>query len=454
MTYDEALAWWYGRIDFERKSPKPGDLKLDRMNAVLHALGDPHQRLRIVHVAGTKGKGSTSAMLDAVLRAAGYRVGLFTSPHLCDVRERIWVSGEPISPAELTERMTEVAAAVRPLEESADPTQRPTFFEIGTALGFLHFVMRQVEIAIIEVGLGGRFDSTNVCTPLVSVITNISFDHMAQLGDRLALIAREKAGIIKPGRPVVSTAEASEAQAVIKAIAAERVAPLTMIGRDFRCEYEPGVLSAQYSVLGTRLARVKVGTATNTWPWLELGLHGRHQAVNAAGAVVVVEVLRRQGLEVDDAAIARGLKNVQWPARLEVVGARPLIILDCAHNVASAEALVETIDESFVVPGRRRLILAVSSDKQVAEMLQVLGPRFDHFHLTRFASPRCLPPEQVADLLKQTSPSTTWSLHPSPAEALRSAQDAAGPNDLIAITGSVFLAGELRPLLVPKDEIS
>lgn len=440
MTYEEAIAYWYGRIDFERKAAKPADLKLDRMRAVLKSLGDPHHQLRIIHVAGTKGKGSTSAMLASVLQAARYRVGLFTSPHLSDVTERIQVDGVPISHEELAVRLRELAEAIRPMESSGDPLRVPTFFEIATALGFSHFLCRQVDIAIVEVGLGGRFDSTNVCTPLVSVITNISFDHMAQLGDKLALIASEKAGIIKPGRPVVSTADAPEAQAVIERIAAERQAPLRLLGRDFQFEYR------------TQPPGVRVRTRLKEWPWIPLrNLYGHHQAANASGVVAVVEELRKLGLSIGDAAVSDGLSSAKWPARLEVTGQRPTVLLDCAHNVASAEALVDTIQESFPVAGKKHLILAVSSDKQVAEMLQVLGPKFDYFYLTRYGNnPRCFPPEQAASLLKSAVPDAHISQHAVAANALAAAKAAAGADDLIVVSGSVFLAGELRPLLVPS----
>ena len=442
MTYDEALAYWFGRVDYERKMPQPGDLKLDRMRALLGALGDPHKNLRIVHISGTKGKGSTAAILASVLRAAGYRVGLFTSPHLSDVRERIQVDGQPISRDELAARMAEVAAAIATLSVTGDSV--PTFFEIGTALGFLHFDCRRVDVAVIEVGLGGRFDSTNVCLPMVSVITNISFDHMAMLGDKLTLIAREKAGIIKLRRPVVTTAEAPEAQAVFEKIAAERKAPLTMIGRDLNYLYTPGNFP-------TDLPRVRVSTRTRQWPWMELGLHGDHQSANAAGVVAIVERLRELGSTIADDAVARGFANVNWPARLEVTGTRPIVVLDCAHNVASAQALLDTLDDSFPITGKRRLILAISNDKQVTEMLQLLGPKFDHFYLTHYANnPRCMPPEQVAEMLRRTCPNADISIHAAAAEAWQEARSASGVEDLIAVSGSVFLAGELRPLLVVR----
>lgn len=447
MTPDEAIAWWYGRIDFERKPAQPGDLKLDRMRALLRALGDPHRRLRIVHVAGTKGKGSTSAMLASVLRAAGYRVGLFTSPHLSDVSERIQIDGVPISREELAVRMVEVAAASCVIDQGGDADRAPTFFEVGTALGFLHFVCRQVDVAIIEVGLGGRYDSTNVCQPLLSIITNISFDHMAQLGDRLPLIAREKAGIIKQGRPVVTTADAPEALAVIEEVAREHLAPLAALGRDFRFEYRPGRVVAPSSG-SSSLPQVRVQTFRQWWPWMDLGLIGQHQAANAAGVVASVETLRREGLVIDDAAVARGLANVHWPARLEIVGTSPLVLLDCAHNVASAQALVDTIRDSLVVTGSKQLVFAVSNDKQVAEILAVLAPCFDHFHLTRYGNnPRCLPPETAGELLRRARPDVCCTLHENAAEALRSAQSDAGPDGLVVVTGSVFLAGEVRPLV-------
>src|SRR5207247_4248793 len=235
MTYDEALAFWYERIDYERRTPQPGDLKLDRMRALLHRLGDPHEQLRFVHVAGSKGKGATCAMLESVLRHAGYRTGLFTSPHLEDVRERIQVNRELIPKDELTACMQIVKPAAEALAAEGQP---PTFFEVGTAVGFLHFLRHGVDIAIIEVGLGGQFDSTNVITPLVSVITSISLEHAAMLGETVEAIAFEKAGIIKPGVPVVSGVTEPGPKAVIERVAKERGAPVTQLDADFRYLYD------------------------------------------------------------------------------------------------------------------------------------------------------------------------------------------------------------------------
>ena len=418
MTYDEALSFWYDRINYEVRSAGPGDLKLERMRALLRLLGDPHERVRLVHVTGTKGKGSTCAMLASILRSAGYRVGLFTSPHLEHVEERIQVDGLPILPAELAARMQEVAAAVRELEAAGAGI---TFFEIGTALGFLHFVYRRCDVAVIEVGLGGRFDSTNVCRPLVSVITNIGLDHTAQLGHTLDEIAFQKAGIIKRGVPVVSGVKQDGPRAIIRRIAAELDAPFWEAG-------SPGTGS----------------------PPRTLGLLGQHQVDNAAVALAAIERLRAAGMPISDRAIARGLADVRWPARIECMAEHPAVILDTAHNVPSVEALVQTIRESFPVPGVLRVVFAVSSDKQYPEMLRLLASYFDHFHLTRYGNnPRCVAPEQLAAMLAKVSPGKTFTVHGTSAEAWQAARHASKPDDLICITGSVFLAGELRRFLIP-----
>jgi dihydrofolate synthase/folylpolyglutamate synthase len=537
MTYDEALAFWFGRINYEQRTPLPADLKLDRMKALLALLDNPQDKLRIIHVAGSKGKGSCSAMLESILRQAGYRTGLFTSPHLCHVEERVQVDGVQISPVDLTAMMTEIREAIGKMEnvtpESPISGQAVTFFEVATALGFLYFAHRKVDVAVIEVGLGGRFDSTNVCQPLASVITSISFDHTQQLGNRLDSIAMEKAGIVKPGHPTISGVTAPEARQVIDAICQERHSTLLQIGRDFHFEYEPGKVGKSeigsqrpefrgqgsgvrnqesgvksqnkgpsvWSIL--RQPKVRITAGVRAWPAMELGLWGKHQAANAAVAVACVEELGQLGMRIDDAAVHAGLAKVRWPARMEILGLEPIVILDCAHNVASAHALVETLLTSFSrrwsdyptgrnsrfeaplsriqrkesqfqnqkggevsnlgesasgfrvsdLPPRgfldkRLLIFAGSSDKDLEGMLEVLTPPFDHVFVTRYShSPRAVPAEQLGDLLikQRRVPFTICS---TPAEAWASARTMAGPDDLICLTGSVFLAGELRPLLI------
>jgi dihydrofolate synthase/folylpolyglutamate synthase len=440
MTFEEALAFWYGRIDYERRQPRPGDLKLDRMRALLRRLGDPHRRVRSVHIAGTKGKGSTSAILASILRAAGHRTGLFTSPHLSDISERVQVDSVPISREEVAVRMDEVAAAVRALDAEGDPARSPTFFEVITALGFQHFDCRRVDVAVLEVGLGGRYDSTNVCDPLVSIITNVSYDHMAILGDTLGEIAYQKAGIIKRGVPVVTTAEHPEVVAVIERVATDRQAPLVAVRRDFRWMREDGRPYER--------GPVRVTTGRRDYGPMPFGLFGTHQGANAAAAVVAVERLRDAGVIVPDSAVASGLRDVAWPARLELVGRRPTVVLDCAHNVASAAALVDTLRRCFPVTGRRHLVFAASSDKQIADILARLAPEFDGFHLTRYQSnPRSADPAIVTKLLHDLGKADVRT-HATPVEAWRAARAAAGPGDGIVIAGSVFLAGELRPFIV------
>jgi len=442
MTYDEALAFWYGRIDYERRQPRPGDLKLDRMRALLRRLGDPHRRVRCVHIAGTKGKGSTSAILAAIFRAAGLRTGLFTSPHLSDVSERVQVNGVPINREELTARMREVAAAVGELDAEGDPARAATFFEVITALAFLHFDCRRVDVAVLEVGLGGRFDSTNVCEPLVSVITNVSHDHTAILGDTVREIAYQKAGIIKRRVPVVTTAEHPEVRVLIEGVAATDRAPVHLVGRDFRWTREAG---EPYHP-----GRVRIMTRKMDYGELPLALFGRHQGANAAAAVAAVERVREAGLPVPAAAVATGLRDVTWPARLELVRRRPAVVIDCAHNVASAAALVDTLRDSFPVTGQRHLVFATSSDKQVAEILAVMAPAFDRFHLTRYQSnPRSADPMTVAKSLDGVG-KTQVAIHPTPADAWRAASSDAGADDAIVVAGSVFLAGELRPLILAE----
>jgi dihydrofolate synthase/folylpolyglutamate synthase len=450
-TPEAALAFWFGLINYEQQTPQHSAFKLEHTRQLLRLLGAPQDRVRVVHVAGSKGKGSTSAMLAAVLQQAGHRTGLFTSPHLARVEERIRVDGTVITAAEEMTLLAEVAEVIGwspgPPPAFRHLTTAPTFFEVGTALGFLQFERLGVAVAVVEVGLGGQFDSTNVCEPLVSVITSISFDHTRQLGNTLASIAAIKAGIVKPGRPTVSGADAPEARAVIAQVCRERAAPLWELGRDFTYRHEPGAVTAS----GQRPPRVVVTTKERTWPALELGLLGEHQAANAAVVIACVEELRRQGWYLPDAAVAGGLREVFWPARLEVVARRPFIVLDCAHNVASAVALAETLDASFP-PGRRLLVFAGSADKDVAGMFRVLAPRFAQAFFTRYTdNPRGVAPEELARLWSAVSAAPV-TLCAAPADALRSARTAAGADDLVCIAGSVFLAGELRPLLVGDEE--
>jgi len=447
---DPALDFLRSRIDYERTSTVPygqRDFRLDRMRQLLERLGNPQQSLAIVHVAGTKGKGSAAATIASILTAAGFRTGLYTSPHLDRVEERVMIDGA-ICPGET---LANLVARIQPVvaEMDAEPTHdaqlsnRATYFEIITALALLHFAECQVDAAVLEVGLGGRLDSTNVCQPLVSLITSISFDHTQQLGTTLAAIAGEKAGIIKDGVPVISGVIDREPAEVVARVAGEHDCPLLQLGRDFDFTYRPPK-HLENAPLAARMDfhDRAIGNATELVD-LELNLLGAHQAANAAVALATICELRRQGWKIEDTAIRQGLSSVRWPARIEVVRRQPTVILDAAHNVASAQALADVLDESFSAK-RRLLIFATTRDKDSRGMLRVLLPRFDEVILTRYwSNPRGVPTEELELLAEELSP-IPRHVCANPETAWILARNIAGPDHLICITGSFFIAAEMR----------
>lgn len=448
-----ALDYLLSRVDHERAVVVPYDqtaFKLARTRDLLDRLGGPDAGLPLVHLAGTKGKGSTAAMLAAAATAAGYRTGLFTSPHLERLEERFRVDGEPCSAAELVALVDRLRPVVRSMDEAAaahdPPEYGPTYFELTTALALLHFRARDAALGVLEVGLGGRLDSTNVCRPRVSVITTISFDHTRQLGPTLAAIAREKAGIIKPGVPVISGVLPDEPRAVIHEVAARVGAPVRQLGRDFDFAYEPPRHLEQGPALGRLDFRWLTDSARRDRLGMGLALPGRHQALNAAVALAALGELEAQGWRFPDEAVARALAALDWPGRMEIVSRRPTVILDTAHNVASVEALVATLDESFAAR-RRLLLLGTSRDKDLPGMLARLLPKFDAAMLTRYThNPRSVPAAELATIAAELGyPRTEFTEDPH--EAWRRVRAAAGPDDLICVTGSFFLAGELGPVV-------
>ena len=313
MNHAQAIDYWFSFVNYEHKTPLPDDLRLEGMQRLLEALGNPHERLSIVHVAGSKGKGSVSATLATILQKAGYRTGLFTSPHLVRPEERVQIDGEPISPEQLVLRLSEIREAIDKCR------LQPTFFEIATALGFLHFHRQAVDMAVVEVGLGGRVDSTNVCMPEVAVVTSISLDHVKQLGNSLEEIARHKAGIFKQGRPAISGVSDPAVSAIIAEVAHERQAPLRQLNRDFRYRHESARIRESGSAEVTeRRASVQVTTWNREWPWMDLHLMGEHQAANASVVLATVEILSERGWQIDDASVVAGLGR-RWPF-VEIVG--------------------------------------------------------------------------------------------------------------------------------------
>jgi dihydrofolate synthase/folylpolyglutamate synthase len=433
------IAWLDRRINYERTPPggATATFGLARVRRLMAAVGAPHERLPVVHVAGTKGKGSTVAMLAAILQAAGHRVGRYMSPHVHSLEERICVDGRPISAADLVAACAVVMPAVERLDAAAARRgeRGPSWFEVVTAVALVHFVRVGVDIAVLETGLGGRLDATNVSRPLVTVITSISLDHMAVLGPTLGRIAREKAGIIKRGCPVVSAAQRPAARRVVAATAARRRVRLLELGRDFTVAHE--------AADPLRGGRIVITPPDGPALRCRVAMAGRHQAENAALAVVAARQLAELGWRVPDAAIARGLERTRLPARIERVATRPLTIVDAAHNVASMRSLVETLAPVLDALRPRVLVFAVSADKQVEKMLVTAAGRFDHVVVTRYATnPRAAPVERLAAACRLAGlPEARVAA--GPREALRLARSLATRRGVVCVAGSFFLAAEI-----------
>lgn len=404
--------------------------KLERMEQGLALIGNPHLKLRAVHIAGTKGKGSVAAMLDSCLRAAGYRSGLYTKPHLVNLTERTRIDG-----AEMPGRlMLEYIERLRDIYERAGLAL--TFFEFTVALMFLYFAEAAVEIAVVETGLGGRLDSTNVLQPLVSVITPIGFDHMEHLGYTITAIAGEKGGIIKSGVPVVIGARDPDARLTLTLIAKQRGCPVFLIDREFSYRSQAPAHRLHYHGLGLELENV------------ELGLAGPFQHENAAIALAAAETLRAQGWKLDEDAIRRGLAEVIWPGRFDVVMHRPLVILDCAHNELAVEALLETIAVELGPGVRPHLVFGCLEDKKWEHMAEMLAPRVRDAILTRVKPKRPLDPEHLAPLFARRVPTRVIR---EPLEAIERVMAESGPDDVVLVTGSVYLVGEVYPWFLRRQ---
>lgn len=440
------LAWLERRVNFERTVPvttSGGTFGLARMRRLLANLGHPHRRCPVVHVAGTKGKGSVVAMLAGVLQEAGHRVGRYMSPHVHAIEERISVAGRPISSADLVRAFADVMPVVDAMDATAARGGRrgPTWFEVMTAAALVHFARARVDIAVLETGLGGRLDATNVSRPVLSIITSISLDHMQLLGSTIDKIAAEKAGIIKRGCPVISGATAPAARRVIAATAARRRAPLMQLGADFTCQ----VGDSHADPLAGCAVNLSIPNAKAAYSPYQLGMPGRHQADNAALVIMAARLLDEAGFSIPDRALRRGLRRVRLPARIEVVSRRPLVIVDAAHNVASMAALMETLgpalDGHRQAGAHRVLVFAASADKQIEQMLTTARGRFDQAVLTRYVTnPRSAP----VDRLMAAARAAGLEAHAAatPAAALALARQIAGRTGLVCVAGSFFLAAE------------
>jgi dihydrofolate synthase / folylpolyglutamate synthase len=435
-AYNQALDYLYSYVDYSLKKSSElakAHFELGRMRALMDLLGNPQDAYPIIHVAGTKGKGSTSALAASALMAAGHKTGLYTSPHLQDYAERIQIDGKPIAHLQLVELVEELKPAVAKIPAL-------TTFEITTALGFLYFARQKVQAAVVEVGLGGRLDATNVVTPRVAVITSLSYDHMAVLGNTLTLITGEKAGIIKPGIPVVSAPQPDEAMIVLEKTAAERNARLTLVGRDVSYQ------SLEHSLDGQTLAILdQPASSGNPLEGQELKsvilripLLGMHQVVNAATAYTA---LQRSGLGLSEQAVRKGFGEVRWPCRFEILCRQPVVVLDSAHNADSARHLRQTLDDYF--PGRPVFwVFSILEDKDAAGMLAELKPRLAHVIATQTDHPRVLEAEKIVKLVEPTGLPVEL-VRPGSA-ALDRAMSLAGINGIVLVAGSVAFAGEMK----------
>ncbi len=450
VTYAEGLAWLLGRTDLERQPmarTTREQMSLARPAALLEWLGNPPRNYRTILVAGSKGKGSTAVMLASILQAAGHRTGFYSQPHLHSYRERIRINGAPISQADFAVAIARLRTQVQGLDHERPELGQATTFEITTALALDYFARAEVDVAVVEVGLGGRLDATNVIDAGLSLITPISYEHMAVLGNTLAEIAFEKAGIIKPGRPVLSAPQPPEAGEVLRRVASERRAPYAAGGRDWTWRGR----NEEFQVTA---AGVHEGLWSSAWDYehLRIALRGTHQLENAATAVAAAQVLgERYALAMNPAAISEGLAAVRWPGRIEVVRERPTIIVDGAHNGDSAEKLAAVLRDDFRAP-RVWLIFGVLADKDLAAIIAPLAPMVERAWTVQTRHPRSRPAEEAAAALKAFDITAVPAA--STANAISQALAAASPGDLICITGSLSTAAEAREALglVPEVE--
>jgi dihydrofolate synthase / folylpolyglutamate synthase len=441
MDCQAAFRYFESLIDYERTVTEARNARffnLARMEQLLAKLGNPEQGRNFLHVAGTKGKGSTAAMAAAIAQAAGYRVGLYTSPHLISFRERIRISGAIISEEEVGELAETLVAPIESLRGSEAGT--PSFFEAYTALALLYFRRGKVDLAVMETGLGGRLDATNVISPLCCGITTIAFDHAVELGDTLAAIAGEKAGIIKSGVPVVCAPQQSEARAVIAKVCREKGAPLFEVG-DWEGESDIQVRSRGPVKEGQGIDLQGLKGSYHA----VCALRGEHQAGNAGVAVGMAELLGERGFAIGSEAILRGLAQVRWPGRLQIVPGEPPIVLDGAHDVASAKALRRSLSQLFP-QGKMIFVLGVSQDKDLEGIVEELLPAAEAVIVTAANSPRSASLEALAEVCRRHFPDLICRTAKDTESALAQAREGR-EGKVVVVTGSLYLVGEAMAAL-------
>ncbi|MCR4290962.1 MAG: bifunctional folylpolyglutamate synthase/dihydrofolate synthase [Candidatus Scalindua sp.] len=442
-SYKQAKEFLLQTIDYEKLTQYKYDTStfdLKRMEEMMSFVGDPHVKRRSVHITGTKGKGSTSIIIASVLEALGMKTGLFTSPHLIYLGERMKVNGRMISQKTFVQLINMLKPYIDRITLK-NPILMPTFFEIVTAIAFLYFEKEKTDISVMEVGMGGRLDSTNIILSEVSVITPIGYDHTDRLGQTLDRIAFEKAGIIKEGVPVISSIQEPDALAVISERCKEKKSPLYLVGKDVLIHDIK--VTKRSGVFGTEF---EIETWRNNYKNIFLPLVGRHQVENCATAIGSLEVLSETGvIKADNELIINALAKIRCPARIEVTSKKPLIIVDTAHTVASMKILRESIKENFSFR-KLVLIIGLSSDKDVEGILKEITSISDDLILTRTGNPREAEPEQMAVMAKRF-PHNNLMVIEDIGEALKEAKRIAKRDDLICITGSFFLAGKVKEIL-------
>ena len=424
MNVDEAIHFFHKRINYENFIQLPYRAlhkNLDKLRRLLRLFGSPDRSCPVIHVTGSKGKGSLCAMLDRIFTCAGYKVGRFTSPHLHSINERFSIGDVPCSDDQFIEIASRLSEKLNTLPEE----DTLTFFELATWFAFEYFASQKVDLAVIEVGLGGRFDATNVCDPVLSLISSISLEHTEQLGDNLASIAFEKAGIIKKGVPVITGDLPAEASSVVDETARNLDAPRLALESDFFAVPHHG--------------------STFDYVWgkcdlknIELSLWGEHQKRNAALALTVALIFRKWRWNITETSFRDALQTVSLPARIEKICEKPLVIIDGSHNPASVQSLVETLKERFEKK-RGRLLFGTNQDKDFCRMLEILTPYFEEIVMT-----------QSRESTRAVAAETLQSLHPGsrffidPEEGMRYLLSQTGPEDYVCVAGSFYLAAEMR----------
>ncbi len=434
-NYKKAIEYIYNLNKYGIK------LGLKNITCLLSLFGNPHLKIKVIHVAGTNGKGSASAIIHSILKNAGYKVGLYTSPHLVSFQERMIINGEYIDPGEIINLLEKMKPAINKVAQT-DGCQHPTFFEVITAMAFIYFYEKKVDFAVMEVGLGGRMDATNICQPLVSVITHIDFDHMDRLGNTLAEIAGEKGAIIKQNAPVVSAEQLPEAQDVIKKIAREKNAPLYIYGKEVKANLNCSQLKGNY---------FDYKGISNEIYNLFVPLAGDFQVENTSLAIATIELLKDKGFVITKDDIIKGVANSKWPGRFEIVREKPLVILDGAHNPNGVKQFIKNLKR--LIPNKKIIaVLGVFQDKDYAAIMKSIILQVNQVILTMADNPRATPTAVLAEVVRQYINDENIIETKDVATAINMAFQIAQEDDVICVTGSLYTVGEAKAYFLKEKK--